>query len=361
MKFGVCLTWLLALVTAMAAEPRPVATSSAAGETAPPFSVEFKAPPDAPVPSDAAEPVAATGTDEASETPETTVPPPARPAQSLLEAQIELSRRHFSCGPVDGIFGSQTAAALKAFQATRDLPVTGQFDALTRETLTLEAEPLTTYTVTPEDAARLLPLSDTWAGKAEQPRLDYENILELVAERFHANPKLIRKLNPAIDWDNIGAGESVTVPAIERTKPPAKAAHLHVRLAEHVLQARDATGQIIAHFPVSIASRVEKRPVGELRVVVVIPDPDYTFDPVNFPESEEAQALGRRLIIPPGPNNPVGVAWIGLDRPGYGIHGTPIPEHVGRTESHGCFRLANWDALTLLDLAWVGLPVFVDP
>jgi lipoprotein-anchoring transpeptidase ErfK/SrfK len=80
-----------------------------------------------------------------------------------------------------------------------------------------------------------------------------------------------------------------------------------------------------------------------------------------FPESEEARALGRKLMIPPGPNNPVGVAWIGLDRPGYGIHGTPNPEHVGRTESHGCLRLANWDARLLLDLAWVGLPVFVDP
>nr|WP_237023456.1 L,D-transpeptidase [Lacunisphaera limnophila] len=75
----------------------------------------------------------------------------------------------------------------------------------------------------------------------------------------------------------------------------------------------------------------------------------------------EAQELGRRLIIPPGPNNPVGVAWIGLDRTGYGIHGTPEPEKVGRTESHGCFRVANWDARTLLRLAWTGLPVTVDP
>ena len=80
-----------------------------------------------------------------------------------------------------------------------------------------------------------------------------------------------------------------------------------------------------------------------------------------FPESEEAQQLGRKLILPPGPNNPVGVAWIGLDRPGYGIHGTPKPEQVGRTESHGCLRLANWDAQTLLPLVWVGLTVVVDP
>ena len=88
---------------------------------------------------------------------------------------------------------------------------------------------------------------------------------------------------------------------------------------------------------------------------------DYTFDPALFSESEEARTLDRKLWIPPGPNNPVGVAWIGLDLPGYGIHGTPTPEHVGRTESHGCFRLANWDARTLLGMVWVGMPVTVEP
>ena len=108
-------------------------------------------------------------------------------------------------------------------------------------------------------------------------------------------------------------------------------------------------------------SALVARPVGELHVTVVIPNPNYTFDPLVFPESPEAQALDHKLIIQPGPNNPVGVAWIGLDRIGYGIHGTPEPEKVGRTESHGCFRVANWDARTLLNLSWVGLPVLVEP
>ena len=139
------------------------------------------------------------------------------------------------------------------------------------------------------------------------------------------------------------------------------AARLHLRLAAHELEATDDDGRVIAHFPVSIARDVEKRPVGELRVTVIIPDPNYTFDPEVFPESPEGRQLGRKLILPPGPNNPVGVVWIGLDRTGYGIHGTPDPEKVGRTESHGCFRLANWDARTLLDLAWVGLPLVVEP
>jgi hypothetical protein len=79
-----------------------------------------------------------------------------------------------------------------------------------------------------------------------------------------------------------------------------------------------------------------------------------------FPESPESRTVGRKLRIPPGPNNPVGVAWIGLNRTGYGIHGTPKPEEVGRTESHGCFRLANWNAELLRRMAWPGLPVRVE-
>ncbi len=89
-------------------------------------------------------------------------------------------------------------------------------------------------------------------------------------------------------------------------------------------------------------------------------NPNYTFDPALFPESPEARDGSPKLIIPPGPNNPVGVVWMGLDRPGYGIHGTPAPEQVGRTESHGCFRLANWNASYLIKLVWVGMPVNVE-
>ena len=95
-------------------------------------------------------------------------------------------------------------------------------------------------------------------------------------------------------------------------------------------------------------------------MVVTVPNPDYTWDPAVFPESPEARTVGRKLRLPPGPNNPVGVAWIGLNRAGYGIHGTPKPEEVGRTESHGCFRLANWNAELLRRMAWPGLPVRVE-
>jgi lipoprotein-anchoring transpeptidase ErfK/SrfK len=106
---------------------------------------------------------------------------------------------------------------------------------------------------------------------------------------------------------------------------------------------------------------MDKRPVGELHVEAKAANPNYTFDPEIFPESAEGRQLGRKLLIPPGPNNPVGTVWIGLDRPGYGIHGTPRPEAVGRAETHGCFRLANWNAELLVKLVEIGTRVYVEP
>ena len=191
--------------------------------------------------------------------------------------------------------------------------------------------------------------------------MDYETILELVAEQSHAHPLLIQKLNPGQDWANVTAGTVLKVPAADFPTPADKAAFVVIHLSGKFLEAFDAATNLLLHCPCSIAAKVEKRPVGELHVAVIAPHPNYTFDPAVFPESPEAQAIGHKLILPPGPNNPVGVVWIGLDKPGYGMHGTPVPEQVGRTESHGCFRLANWNAEYLLKLVWVGLPVRVEP
>ncbi len=283
-----------------------------------------------------------------------------QPITDWLAAQVELSRRGFSCGSLDGVRGLQSAAALKAFQKNEGLKETGELDRATREVLQLTAPVLTEYVFTVLDLAAIRPVPTTWLGKSQIDVLRHGTALELVAERFRSNPKLILKLNPGLDWETLLPGQSIVVPSAEPVIPAAKVARIHVYLAEHILQVVDESGRILAHFPVSIARNVEKRPVGELHVAVVIPDPNYTFDPEVFPEVPEGRELGRKLIIPPGPNNPVGVAWIGLDRTGYGIHGTPEPEKVGRTESHGCFRLANWDARTLLKLTWVGMPVMVD-
>jgi lipoprotein-anchoring transpeptidase ErfK/SrfK len=147
---------------------------------------------------------------------------------------------------------------------------------------------------------------------------------------------------------------------VEYPSAYAKAAFLRIGLSSKTLQAFDANTNLLVHFPCSIAREMSKRPVGQLEVAVMVPDPDYRFDPKVFRESPEARRLKGALMLPPGPNNPVGTAWIGLNKPGYGIHGTPHPEEVGRTESHGCFRLSNWDADYLMQLVEIGTPVLVE-
>lgn len=284
-----------------------------------------------------------------------------RPVATWLEVQVELARRGFSGGPIDGIRGRQSAAALRAWQRRVGIPDTGELDAATRNALHLEAPALVWASLAAADLAGLQPLATTWLGKSQQSALAHETALELAAERFRAGTSFLRRLNPEVDWEALTPETLFVAPATEFVPRLGTAARIEIRLEERSLTVLDERAQPIAFFPVSIARRVEKRPAGELRVVVVVPNPDYTFDPALFSESVEARELGRKLILPPGPNNPVGVAWIGLNLPGYGIHGTPEPAKVGHTESHGCFRLANWDAQTLLALAWVGLPVVVGP
>lgn len=291
-------------------------------------------------------------------------PPPGvfpRPARDVFEAQLALARNTISPGSIDGVMGSQTRAALLAFQRKVGLAETVQLDTNTMSQLVLETPALTTYVVASNDLARLQPLSKTWLGKSQQTALDYESILELVAEKGRASTNLIRRLNPAIDWTNVVAGVEVRIPDVAYPEPRGRAGFIVISLGEKKLQAFDASTNLLAHFPCSIAARVEKRPAGELHIAAIAPNPNYTFDPDVFPESAEARQLNRKLILPPGPNNPVGTAWISLDKPGYGMHGTPNPEQVGRTESHGCFRLANWNAEYLIKLVWVGMPVYVEP
>ncbi len=343
------------------AEPPPEAPADAAASSAPatvettPSTPTPAAPPEAKPESPPPAPVE-------TEKPGPSPAPPATPVvpvKTWLDAQIELARRGFSSGSIDAATGPKTRAALRAFQESQLLVASGELDTATKARLAMAMPAIAPRQLTDAEIAALQPLSPTWLGKSQQTSLAYETALEAAAEKFHAHPLLLKKLNPQVDWAKVTSDTIFNAPAIDRVAIDGKAARLEIRLAECVLEAFDANGRIIAHFPVSIGRLAESRPVGELHVTVVIPDPNYTFDPAVFPESAEARELGRKLILQPGPNNPVGVAWIGLDRPGYGIHGTPSPERVGNAESHGCFRLANWDARTLLSIAWVGLPVNV--
>jgi lipoprotein-anchoring transpeptidase ErfK/SrfK len=284
-----------------------------------------------------------------------------RAARDLFEAQIALAREGISPGSIDGRPGAQTRSALLAFQEKKGLPKSGILDTNTQAELRLMSPPLTRHVVTEEDLEGLRAVPPTWLKKSQLSRLGYENILEQVAEKSQAHPELIRRLNPTINWSSVRAGTVILIPEVSYPPAKKKAASVKIQLGNRTLEVYDDATNLLAHFPCSIARRVDKRPLGALHVASLVMSPNYVFDPEVFPESEEGRLLGHKLILPPGPNGPVGEVWIGLDKPGYGIHGTPRPEEVGRTESHGCFRLANWNADYLAQLVRVGTPVIVSP
>lgn len=317
----------------------------------------------------------------ANRSPATTIPPTNNPApaksepvqpnepirrelrvvRNALDAQIALARVGISVGCIDGAFGNNMRRALLAYQIHNNLPVSGELDQETKDSLKVEEPLFMNYVVSTNDLKRLMKVPASWLGKAEQDRLDYETILELVAEKGRSSQEFIKKLNPGVNWAAVAPGAILKIPRIDPPPVSSKAAFVRVHLYSKTLDVFGRSTNLLAHFPCSIASKVEKRPVGALSVAKAAANPNYLFDPDVFSESAEARRIGRKLVIPPGPNNPVGTAWIGLDKPGYGIHGTPKPEQVGRTESHGCFRLANWNAEHLLNLSWVGMPVIVEP
>ena len=191
--------------------------------------------------------------------------------------------------------------------------------------------------------------------------LGFSSILEWAAEQSQSDPDFILQLNPELDWSRIRAGAIIKVPKIPAYRISAPVGHIQIHLSERTLQVYNPTGRILFHYPVSIARRVENRPHGELRIVAFAADPNYTFDPKILTGVAKREGINSRFIIPSGPNNPLGTRWISLNRPGYGIQGTPEPEQVGRTESHGCFRLANWNADTVFDAARLYMPVYVEP
>jgi lipoprotein-anchoring transpeptidase ErfK/SrfK len=214
------------------------------------------------------------------------------------------------------------------------------------------------YTVQSTDLDRLYPLVDDWNERAKQPYMGYYDALDALSEKFHTTKARIQSLNPTVAFNSIQAGAVLIVPAIQEGKPP-KAASLKVDLGKKQILALDAEGKVLALFHCSIAQHVEKRPSGQTTVVDVHRDPDYTFDPKYWPEVHN---VDHKLLISPGPRNPVGLAWVGLDLPGYGMHGTPHPEMIGKTGSHGCFRLTNWDAIRLSKMIRPGAIVtFVAP
>jgi len=289
--------------------------------------------------------------------------PPPLPCGDYLGFQILLDRQNFSPGEIDGKPGANFSHALAAMQAARKLQPTGQPDCDAWHALGGDqaGDLLATYTISADDMKGPFEpqIPRSLVEQAKLPSLAYRSPLEKLGEKFHVSPALLQRLNPGAA---IAAGTVLKVPAVQPFDPAAKptpdsaasGATIVVSREESALRATRADGGLVFFAPVTTGSEHDPLPPGNWKVTAIYPHPNFHYNPKLF---WDAKPDDTAATIKPGPNNPVGVVWIDLDLEHYGLHGTPEPGNVGHTESHGCVRLTNWDAMRVAGMVQPGTPV----
>jgi len=297
--------------------------------------------------------------------------------QGVLQVQVILDRLGFSPGVLDGKSGMSLTAALKGFQEANGLSVSGTLDKPTQAALGQYKGVAATQsvTLTPELLAGPYtnPMPKRPADQAKLPELGYRNAMEKFGEMFHTTPAVLVALNSPTT--RLSPGVKITVPnaiATSRDYDPKlpeawrqtlsglnvdskqpQGAKIVVDKSESVLRVFDAGGKLVAQFQATMGSQHDPLPIGTWKILGPAYNPPFHYNPKLFWDAKKGE---KKATLPPGPNGPVGVVWLDLSKEHYGIHGTPEPSTIGRAESHGCIRLANWDVARLSLMIKPGTP-----
>jgi len=318
---------------------------------------------------------------------------------AALQIQILLDRANFSPGIIDGTWGGNAAKALTWFRVANGLdtastptdssaksrrgtkagkgkpakaaPSQVSIDEATYDKLfgsTDASSLITGYQLTSDDIKG--PFADIPNSVYDQAKLSclcYSSPAEELAERFHTSPELLQQLNPGVDFKALTAGTSIQVPNVQPFAPqissasssssaPAtgQVAKLIISRKGYWTHAVDSAGNIVDHFPSTLGAGYDPSPSGGFHITGISQNPAFHYQPALMAEVPDSRPTAR---LKPGPNSPVGVVWMALSKPHYGIHGTSSPQTIGYANSHGCVRLTNWDAAKLSSLVGAGTPV----
>ena len=309
------------------------------------------------------------------QTPPATVPVQIDP--NLMKMQVVLDRLGFSPGVIDGRPGMSLTAAIKGFQESRGLKTTGEPDAATMAALRpywgTDATKVLTLNARVLAGPYIDPIPRGEDQQAKLPGLYYRSPLEKLAEMFHTTPQVLVALNSPQTW--LRPGSRVTFPNVlpssraydAKLRPDwiatlnglnvdavqPEAARVVVDKSDKVLRVYDKADRLVAQFQVTTGSTHDPLPIGTWTIKGADYNPKFHFNPALFWDADKDD---KKAMLPPGPNGPVGVVWLDLNKPHYGIHGTPEPQLIGRTESHGCVRLANWNVARLAMMVKPGTP-----
>jgi len=282
-----------------------------------------------------------------------------KPTPAGIRLQVLLDRAHFSPGEIDGKFGENAKKALRAYEEAQQLPSSDEVGAdVWTKLASDDRSVITNYTISDKDVAG--PFLHKLPAKMEDmkdiPKLSYTSAREGLAEKFHMSEDLLSALNPGRHFDR--AEETIAVIDTGADQSPEKAAKVEVDKNRQTVKLFDKSNALIGFYPATVGSEEKPSPTGILKVTEIDRNPTYRYNPAYHFKGVHSR---KPFTIRPGPNNPVGTMWINLSGEGYGIHGTPFPGKVSKSESHGCVRLTNWDAERVAERISKGTPVaFVD-